>query len=825
MAPPTSYEVGSVTPRLVDSKGANAASAKGSAEVPIGESYEVRSLQGRGFSYHGRKLQIVVQKPRTIDWDERLRTRSKSYLELAGNQGSRYILGPLSRAILGRSESGRQIIMLKRGSLRMGSTRNSILQNRPGKPNPKIVAPVSLVVGPKMQIDPSPNADFMISRAIKEEEADGAIADKSANSAFTGQAKLWLQVLQGSLRITVVGNLDDPSVAEATTSRPTTKSFVVGPGTYGTIGPTGSVDTMWPTQNIFADLFEVSEQNALTDQGRTEQGVSFAPSNRRIAALSAETLQNLWLDLKNKQYLKVLTLSRAHLARSKQRTKAPTLSDAVQLKDKQLNDGLHFLEAVALRSLGFPNLARTKLTTLKAKLLAQSISDSDDKASLVDGANLVVDGANVSSRALVVFELGVLALGAGEYQSAAELFDQTLLDDQFKINRHFRFWPRYYYGVANYGAGSDRSSKGYFVDLLTEIEESTGSTGKTEASMKQLQSNEVLRSSAIDHLQKLEDRDSLDLRIETHVGFDSDVYSLGGRDKSTVQNLDSSASIGSPSYNAKAHGAWRPIQGSYGYLQLDGSAEYTGFTGLGYSRSSRIRYESGWRSAINLGVGQEGQVGHPSSSRTIGKQPWLKWSQFGHAEVSTLGDNRNFDGLVGGTALESPRFGELTLSYKNAFLIDPRPAVVDGYSVLVKEPVGPGDQSARVVDYLISGNLWHGYRSHQMLNLQIQYETISHGHHRARSQNSTAMTGQLKYHLSASYRYLVETTLSYGQVTYRDRPTKRNDKVWHALLNYQSYLNVSYGYTFNLRYKHLTSDLNGASFNKYQTSFGLFLSL
>ncbi len=110
LAPPAGYKVGRVKPEMID--------AGEKIETVTEIDLAVKTLSGRGFSYHNKKLQVVGPTARALDWGEKLRTQDESTMQIARDGKEHHVLGPATSVYLAKSDSGRRAIVLSRGLLR-----------------------------------------------------------------------------------------------------------------------------------------------------------------------------------------------------------------------------------------------------------------------------------------------------------------------------------------------------------------------------------------------------------------------------------------------------------------------------------------------------------------------------------------------------------------------------------------------------------------------------------------------------------------------------------------------------------------------------------
>lgn len=110
LAAPAGYKPGRVTPPV---EGASD-DIESVASVDLG----VRTLTGRGFSYHQKKLQIVGPTPRSLDWREKLKTQDESSMQILREGQEQHVLGPSTAIALVKADTGRRVLVLNRGVLR-----------------------------------------------------------------------------------------------------------------------------------------------------------------------------------------------------------------------------------------------------------------------------------------------------------------------------------------------------------------------------------------------------------------------------------------------------------------------------------------------------------------------------------------------------------------------------------------------------------------------------------------------------------------------------------------------------------------------------------
>ncbi len=112
LASPAGRKPGRVKPELVTTAGST------SIETVADSDMVVRTMTGRGYSYHRRKVQVVGPTPRNLEWAEKLRTQEGSALQFGRNGSDWHAIGPKSAVYLLATEGGRRAIVLKSGSVR-----------------------------------------------------------------------------------------------------------------------------------------------------------------------------------------------------------------------------------------------------------------------------------------------------------------------------------------------------------------------------------------------------------------------------------------------------------------------------------------------------------------------------------------------------------------------------------------------------------------------------------------------------------------------------------------------------------------------------------
>ncbi len=110
LATPAGYKPGKVKPDVED--------VREDIESVTNVDLAVRTLTGRGFSFHKKKLQVVGPTPRTLDWGEKLRTQEESTMQILREGKEHHVLGPATSVALAKSETGHRVLVLNKGMLR-----------------------------------------------------------------------------------------------------------------------------------------------------------------------------------------------------------------------------------------------------------------------------------------------------------------------------------------------------------------------------------------------------------------------------------------------------------------------------------------------------------------------------------------------------------------------------------------------------------------------------------------------------------------------------------------------------------------------------------
>jgi hypothetical protein len=140
---PPGYKPGVVTPPVVDSSE--------SIESLTADDFAVVTLQGRGFSSHNRKVQVVGPVARAIDWSEKLKTQPGSRLDFYARGREVHQLLSNSNVALVKAEDGRRAIALRKGTVR---SRQLVAEDPQW----------SVISGNWLQVDGDSKADFFVRR-------------------------------------------------------------------------------------------------------------------------------------------------------------------------------------------------------------------------------------------------------------------------------------------------------------------------------------------------------------------------------------------------------------------------------------------------------------------------------------------------------------------------------------------------------------------------------------------------------------------------------------------------------------------------------------
>lgn len=172
LAAPAGYKPGKVTPPLVEA-------GQGIEQISA-DDFTVKMVQGRGYSYHKKKVQVVGPLPRALEWSERLRTKAGSTMRLARDGGESHILAPKTAVQLAQSQNGRRALQLKGGTIRS--------RNLSSK-DPRW----SIVVGDWLQVDTDARGDVLVT--TEEAAADAEDEDKDPSGLVR------IVVLRGAARV------------------------------------------------------------------------------------------------------------------------------------------------------------------------------------------------------------------------------------------------------------------------------------------------------------------------------------------------------------------------------------------------------------------------------------------------------------------------------------------------------------------------------------------------------------------------------------------------------------------------------------------------
>ena len=143
VAAPESHRPQQVQPDMIP--------ASDEAESANAYDLTVKSVHGRGYSYHQKKLQVLGPLPRALDWSESLRTNKFGGLDFGRVGVEAHTLAGGSAVRLMTTDLERRAIILKRGTLRSRSL---------GKAAPRW----SVVVPDLVQIDTDADGDILVSR-------------------------------------------------------------------------------------------------------------------------------------------------------------------------------------------------------------------------------------------------------------------------------------------------------------------------------------------------------------------------------------------------------------------------------------------------------------------------------------------------------------------------------------------------------------------------------------------------------------------------------------------------------------------------------------
>ena len=306
--------------------------ATNEAETTNAYDLTVKSLHGRGYSYHQKKLQILGPLPRALDWTEALRTSRRGALDFGRVGVEAHTLTSNSAVRLLNSEQNRRAIILKRGTLRSRSL---------GTKDPRW----SVVIPDLAQIDTDAQGDVLITRtdvvapkikaatqnevapsdkaegdATAEGEQESTDPEEVRDSAATNHHSqaVTITVLRGYARVFVRNK--GPQKGDDAGS-----AVIVGPGLSLTVRPDEEPDSPGlPDIKMTAAL--VAETSPQYLPGRWEEGVANglaftagAPKTKTFAeAMAAATLlrgdPTLVLEVLLPKYAEAKTAYQAQLA-------------------------------------------------------------------------------------------------------------------------------------------------------------------------------------------------------------------------------------------------------------------------------------------------------------------------------------------------------------------------------------------------------------------------------------------------------------------------------------------------------------------------------
>lgn len=112
LASPAGRKPSRVQPELITAQTASSIETVADADMVV------RTMAGRGYSYHRRKVLVVGPTPRSLEWAEKLRTQASSSMQFGRNGSEWHAIGPQSSVYLVTAEAGRRVIVLKKGTLR-----------------------------------------------------------------------------------------------------------------------------------------------------------------------------------------------------------------------------------------------------------------------------------------------------------------------------------------------------------------------------------------------------------------------------------------------------------------------------------------------------------------------------------------------------------------------------------------------------------------------------------------------------------------------------------------------------------------------------------
>lgn len=147
--------------------------ATAAIETVSADDLVVATTTGRGFSYHGRKVQVLGPALRSLDWNEKLRTQAASTLRFGRDGMEEHLLGEQSAVYLVKGATDRRAVVLRHGVVRS--------RQLGGSPR------WSVVVDPWLQVDVSDGGDVMVERTL----GDGGKDDVVTVTTLRGNARIY----------------------------------------------------------------------------------------------------------------------------------------------------------------------------------------------------------------------------------------------------------------------------------------------------------------------------------------------------------------------------------------------------------------------------------------------------------------------------------------------------------------------------------------------------------------------------------------------------------------------------------------------------------
>lgn len=158
----------SVKPRWIE--------ADNAGEIASADDLLVRTVKGRGFSYHKRKLQVVGKLARALEWREKLKTQVDAQMQFGRLGIESHTMLAETSVELAASESGRRAIYLRKGVLRSRQLNGE---------SPRW----SILVDDWLQIDGDHLADLLITKTSEKSDKIQIVVLRGAARIFQKPSK------------------------------------------------------------------------------------------------------------------------------------------------------------------------------------------------------------------------------------------------------------------------------------------------------------------------------------------------------------------------------------------------------------------------------------------------------------------------------------------------------------------------------------------------------------------------------------------------------------------------------------------------------------